>query len=110
MRGALEWLSLCRRGRRYLPLYSALTAAGAALLPRPLTALSALALAAPWLTLAANRAWPAAQTANLRGAPPEDNGRLPDTFVSSYSVMVFHAPQAGHFPIQRGYSFPHCVQ
>ena len=71
MRGALEWLSLCRRGRRYLPLYSAVMAVGAALLPRPLAALSAMALAAPWLTLAANRAWPAAETANLRGAPPE---------------------------------------
>ncbi len=71
MRGALEWLSLCRRGRRYLPLYSAVMAVGAALLPRPLAALSALALAAPWLTLAAERAWPAAQTANLRGASPE---------------------------------------
>lgn len=71
MRGALEWLSLCRRGRRYLPLYSAVMAVGVALLPRPLAALSALALAAPWLTLAAERAWPAAQTANLRGASPE---------------------------------------
>ena len=70
MRGTLEWVSLCRKGRRYLPLYSALTAAGAALLPRPLSALSALALTAPWLTLAAERAWPEAQTTNLRGASP----------------------------------------
>ena len=26
------------------------------------------------------------------------------------STMVFHAPQDGHFPIQRGLVSPHCVQ
>ena len=51
MRSALEWLSLCRLGRRYLPLYSAAMAAGALFLPRPLGAASALALSAPWLAL-----------------------------------------------------------
>ena len=44
MRSALEWLSLCRLGRRYLPLYSAAMAAGALFLPRPLGAAAALAL------------------------------------------------------------------
>ena len=67
MRGMQKWLSLCRRGRRYLPLYSAALAAGA-LLPGPLGAPFALALSAPWLTLAAERAWPGQLPAALRGA------------------------------------------
>ena len=106
MRGTLEWLSLCRRGRRYLPLYSALTAAGAALLPRPLSALSALALTAPWLTLAAERAWPEARTTNLRGASPETLIALTRVEIDERLLRAAPAVSAVYLPFDTAPDMP----
>ena len=98
MRSALEWLSLCRLGRRYLPLYSAAMAAGALFLPRPLGAAAALALSAPWLALEAERVWPVEQVTPLRSASAQAMASLGQVEVDERLLHAAPEVSAAYLP------------